>query len=88
MGACIKNVYFLRYLSLDYITVIYFSVDNAMQSLIGHMTGKDTDLQLAAVWCLTNMSAGTHEHAMLVVKSAAPYLTTYLDSGSHVLKVM
>ncbi|XP_041350317.1 importin subunit alpha-4-like [Gigantopelta aegis] len=65
---------------------MFLSVDNALQTLVGQLTGKDTDLQLAAAWCLTNISAGTHEHAMVVVKLAAPYLTTYLDSGSNILK--
>lgn len=62
-------------------------MENALQCLVGVLTGADADLQLEAAWCVTNISAGTHEHALAIVKSAAPYLVTYLSSSSPQLQV-
>jgi hypothetical protein len=61
-------------------------VDNALQALIGLLTGHDSDLQLEAAWCITNISAGMHEHASLVLRLAAPYLITYLSSGNSLMQ--
>ncbi|XP_052798638.1 importin subunit alpha-8-like [Mya arenaria] len=63
-----------------------FSVENSLQSVVGLLTGNDADLQLEAAWCLTNISAGTSEHALAVAKMAAPYLITYLGSSNNALQ--
>ena len=63
-----------------------FRIDGAMDCLVGIFTGNDTELQLEAAWCLTNMAAGVDEHAMLVLKLAGPYLITYLGSGNPQLQ--
>ncbi|KAL3858206.1 hypothetical protein ACJMK2_012808 [Sinanodonta woodiana] len=64
----------------------FFSVDNSLHCLVGLLTGTDVDLQLEAAWCITNISAGTHEHALAIVKSAAPYLIIYLSSNNSMLQ--
>ncbi|KAL5015740.1 hypothetical protein ScPMuIL_005329 [Solemya velum] len=64
----------------------FFGVENALSCLVGVLTGIDAELQLEAAWCMTNISAGTHEHALAIVKSAAPYLVTYLSSSSPQLQ--
>ncbi|XP_064650858.1 importin subunit alpha-7-like [Lineus longissimus] len=64
----------------------FLSVDNALPSLIGLLTGHDADLQLEAAWCITNISAGVHEHAQVVLRLAAPYLITYLSSGNSLMQ--
>ncbi|XP_048252458.1 importin subunit alpha-9-like [Haliotis rufescens] len=64
---------------------VFLGVDNSLQCLVGLLTGSDADLQLEAAWCLTNIAAGTHDHAMAVTKTAAPYLITYLGSSNHLL---
>ncbi|ESO97273.1 hypothetical protein LOTGIDRAFT_159291, partial [Lottia gigantea] len=62
---------------------IFFGQENALTSLVGVLTGNDTELQLESVWCITNIAAGgSNEQALSVVKSAAPYLITYLSSSS------
>lgn len=61
-------------------------VDNSMQCIVGLLTGNDVDLQQEAAWCLTNISAGTHDHALLVAKTAAPYLVTFLTGSNHLLQ--
>ncbi|WAR03916.1 IMA1A-like protein, partial [Mya arenaria] len=61
-------------------------VENSLQSVVGLLTGNDADLQLEAAWCLTNISAGTSEHALAVAKMAAPYLITYLGSSNNALQ--
>jgi hypothetical protein len=60
----------------------FISVDNSVSCLIGLLTGLDANIQLEAAWCLTNMAAGTDEHAAIVIKHAGAYLVTYL-SGSN-----
>lgn len=62
-----------------------YSVENALSSLVGVYTGQDVVLQQEAAWCITNISAGTHEHALTISKHVAPYLVTYL--GSDVPKI-
>ena len=68
-------------------TFMDFSVGNTMATMVGLLTGADPDLQLDAAWCLTNMAAGTHDHALAVLKAAGPYLVTYLSSGNTPLQV-
>lgn len=58
-----------------------------MNCLVGLFTGSDTELQLEAAWCLTNIAAGVDNHAMLVLRQAGPYLVTYLGNGSPQLQV-
>ena len=68
--------------------MVCFRVDNSLPCLVGLLTGHDTELQYEAAWCLTNISAGTQEHGLAIVKSAAPYLITFLSSSSHMLQVL
>lgn len=63
-----------------------FSVENSLQCVVGLLTGSDAGLQHEAAWCLTNISAGTHEHALAVAKMAAPYLITFLSSSNPSLQ--
>ena len=58
-----------------------------MQALVGLLTGNDPDLCIAAAGCLTNMAAGTHEHAKAVFNAAGAYFVTYLQSSSAALQV-
>jgi len=55
--------------------------------VVGLLTGSDADLQQEAAWCLTNMAAGSSQHALAVAKMAAPYLVTFLSSSSTLLQV-
>ena len=62
----------------------FLGVEQSLRAMIGHLTGRHSQLQLEAAWCITNMAAGSHEDTMVVTKAAAPYLITFL-SGSNVL---
>jgi len=64
-----------------------YRVDNSLSCVVGCLTGIDVELQEEAAWCLANISAGTHVHAMAVAKTAAPYLITLLSSNNHKLQV-
>ncbi|XP_045171293.2 uncharacterized protein LOC123533630 [Mercenaria mercenaria] len=64
----------------------FFKVENSLQCIVGFLTGSDVELQQEAAWCLTNVSAGSSEHAMAVAKMAAPYLITFLSSNNHSLQ--
>ncbi|XP_061163174.1 uncharacterized protein LOC133172329 isoform X1 [Saccostrea echinata] len=64
----------------------FFKVENALDTLVGIYTGKDSEQQLEAAWCITNISGGTAEHEMAICKHVAPYLITYLSSGVHQLQ--
>ncbi|XP_032217708.2 importin subunit alpha-2 [Nematostella vectensis] len=57
----------------------FMGVENGLRSVVGYLTGHNIDLQLEAAWCITNLSAGTHEDTLRVLKAAAPYLITYLS---------
>ncbi|KAL4223293.1 hypothetical protein ACF0H5_016764 [Mactra antiquata] len=67
---------------------VFFSVENSLQCIVGYLTGNDSELQQEAAWCLTNISAGSHEHAMSVAKMAAPYMVTFLSSNNQALQDM
>lgn len=58
-----------------------------MAALVGILTGSDSDLQLDAAWCLTNIAAGLETHESTVLTHAGPYLVTYLSSGNPPLQV-
>lgn len=64
----------------------FFKVENGLQCIVGFLTGSDVELQQEAAWCLTNVSAGSTDHAMAVAKMAAPYLITFLSSNNHSLQ--
>lgn len=64
----------------------FLEVENSMQCLVGLLTGSDPEVQLLAEWCLTNMAAGTEEHAEIVLKAAGSYLITFLSSPSAPLQ--
>ncbi|XP_022110502.1 importin subunit alpha-1-like isoform X2 [Acanthaster planci] len=64
----------------------FLSVDNTMRALVGLLSGHDPALQLQAAWCITNMSASIHDHCILVLQSAAPYLVTYLSGQNAALQ--
>jgi len=63
------------------------SVDNSVACLVGLLSGLELNLQLDAAWCLTNMAAGTDDHALVVIKHAGAYLVTYLSSGNTPMQV-
>ncbi|XP_074641679.1 uncharacterized protein LOC141899333 [Tubulanus polymorphus] len=64
----------------------FLSVPNSMECMVGILTGLDTELHLESAWCLTNISAGMHEHAKITLKMAAPYLITYLSGSNPVMQ--
>ena len=64
----------------------FLQTENAMQALVGLLTGNDPDLCIAAAGCLTNMAAGTDDHARAVFSAAGAYLVTYLQSSSAALQ--
>ncbi|XP_038059613.1 importin subunit alpha-3-like [Patiria miniata] len=64
----------------------FLGVDNALHALVGLLSGRDPTLQLEASWCITNLSASVHEHCMVVLQSAAPYLVTYLSGQNAALQ--
>ena len=68
-------------------TFLIFRVEDSMRCIVGLLTGNDCELQQEAAWCLTNISAGTHDHALLVAKAAAPYLVTFLSGSNQLLQV-
>ncbi|XP_060084483.1 importin subunit alpha-8-like [Ylistrum balloti] len=65
---------------------VFFSIENSLSWLVGLYTGQDIELQQEAAWCITNISAGTHQHAVAVAKYIAPYLVTYLSSVVPVIQ--
>lgn len=81
----------LRYLrnafaqSSDFIQA-FLDVDNALFTLVGYLTGSDTNLQLEAAWCVTNITANHYKNIMIVVKSTSAYLITFLKGGSILLQ--
>ncbi|VDI78382.1 Hypothetical predicted protein [Mytilus galloprovincialis] len=60
--------------------------ENIIHTLVGLYTGTNSDLQLEAGWCITNISAGSHDQAMLISKYVAPYLVAYLSSQNFLLQ--
>ena len=64
------------------------SVDNSVVCLVGLLSGLEPSLQLDAAWCLTNIAAGTDQHALVVLKHAGAYLVTYLSSGNTPMQVI
>ncbi|OWF40977.1 importin subunit alpha-8-like isoform X2 [Mizuhopecten yessoensis] len=64
----------------------FFSIDNSLRWLVSLFTGQDVELQQEAAWCITNISAGTHQHAVAIAKYVAPYLVTYLSSSVPVIQ--
>jgi len=56
--------------------------------LVGLLSGLEPSLQLDAAWCLTNIAAGTDQHALVVLKHAGAYLVTYLSSGNTPMQVI
>ena len=43
-------------------------------------------LQVEAAWCLTNLAASTHKHAVQIAKICGAYLITYLQSSNVILQ--
>lgn len=64
----------------------FFSEENALHTLVGLYTGTNSEFQIEAGWCITNISAGSHDHAMSVTKYVAPYLVAYLSSDNYLLQ--
>ena len=65
----------------------FLEVGNSLHALVGYLTGKNSTLQLEASWCITNLSANyDNSNIMQVVKATAPYLITYLQSGSELIQ--
>lgn len=62
---------------------VFLGVENSLRALVGHLTGKNSEFQLEAAWCITNLATGVHEDTMKVLKASAVYLITYL-SGQNV----
>ena len=65
----------------------FLEVSNSLHALVGYLTGKNSTLQLEASWCITNLSANyDNDNIIQVVKATAPYLITYLQSGSNLIQ--
>ncbi|XP_077995455.1 uncharacterized protein LOC144448946 [Glandiceps talaboti] len=65
----------------------FLGVENAMDRLVGILSGNDEDLQRQAAWCITNMAGSAeHEHTMKTLKMAAPYLITFLSGQNTKLQ--
>ena len=65
----------------------FLEVSNSLHALVGYLTGKNSTLQLEASWCITNLSANyDNDNIIQVVKVTAPYLITYLQSGSNLIQ--
>jgi len=71
--------------SCDFIEA-FLDTDNSLYSLVGYLTGNDTNLQLEAVWCITNITANDYKNISDVVKASSAYLVTFLRSGSVLLQ--
>ena len=65
---------------------VFLNEDNALWKLAGYLTGKDSQLQIYAAYCITNITAAEHSRQMIVTKSCAPYLIAYLSSEHEVLQ--
>lgn len=65
---------------------VFLRVENGLRGVVTHLTGNNIDLQLEAAWCVTNLSAGTHEDTMTVLKATAPYLITFLSGQNQQLQ--
>lgn len=64
----------------------FLSEENALNTLVGIYTGTNSEHQVEAGWCITNIAAGTHNHAMTVMKFVAPYLASYLTGDNYLLQ--
>ena len=60
---------------------------NILPTLVSILTGPDASLQYLAARVFCHISAGTHDHAESVLKSAGSYIITYLDSSNSKLQV-
>ncbi|XP_033118901.1 importin subunit alpha-4-like isoform X1 [Anneissia japonica] len=78
----LKNAFAEDMVNID----IFLSVNGALHSLIGLLTGDDPGLQLEASWCITNLAAGNQHHSSLALKHAAPYLITFLQGHNAPLQ--
>lgn len=65
---------------------VFLSVSNSLPALVGLLTSNDSNLQVEAAWCITNLSAGSDHHCNVALKASAPYLITYLDGQNIELK--
>ena len=61
----------------------FLTADNSLRAIVDHLSCSDTELQLEAAWCITNLATGMHEDTMKVLKASSSYLITYL-SGQNV----
>lgn len=73
--------------TFDFYLYLFISEENALHTLVGIYTGSNSELQVEAGWCITNIAAGTHNHAMTVMKYVAPYLASYLSGDNYLLQV-
>ncbi|CAH1801140.1 unnamed protein product [Owenia fusiformis] len=64
----------------------FMQTENAVDQLIGLLSGNDADVQLDAAWCVTNIATGTDDHAYAMAKVAGPYLVTFLSGSNHMLQ--
>ena len=70
----------------SHLVEVFLNEDNALRKLAGYLTGKDSQLQIYAAYCITNITAAEHSRQMIVAKSCAPYLIAYLSSENEVLQ--
>ncbi|CAG0888123.1 unnamed protein product [Darwinula stevensoni] len=64
------------------------SVDAALPTLIGYLSGDDAGMQLESAACITNLVCGNHKSTIRVARAAGPYLLLYAHSShSHTLQV-
>ncbi|XP_046840163.1 importin subunit alpha-9-like isoform X2 [Xenia sp. Carnegie-2017] len=70
----------------DTVSDAFLSQNGAIEVLVKHLTGKEVQLQVEAAWCLTNLAASTHKHAVQIAKICGAYLITYLQSSNVILQ--
>ena len=60
----------------------FIMANGTLQSLVRYLTGNDSELQIEAAWCFTNLTGAIGENSLRIVKVAGAYLVTYLTSHS------
>lgn len=64
-----------------------FSVSGSLQRLVEMLDNGSDEEKIEAAWCLNNISAGTDDHARMVIDAACDSLIRGLSSGNVPLEV-
>ncbi|KAG8180191.1 hypothetical protein JTE90_017705 [Oedothorax gibbosus] len=67
-------------------TEAFMKTENALNTLIRVLVGRDARMQLEAAACLTNLVCGSHKASHRIAKACGPYLVSFLGSGSPYLQ--